>query len=45
MSFSAWSGLAGLFVGLLFLKHIIIPVFVRVVRSGSVLCSSAVSET
>ena len=45
VSFSAWSGLAGLFVGLLFLKHKIIHVFVRVVRSGSALCSSAVSET
>ena len=45
VSFSAWSGLVGLFVGLLFLKHIIIRVFVSVVRSGWAVCWSAVSET
>ena len=45
MSFSAWSGLVGLFVRLLFLKHIIIRVFVRMVRSGWAVFSSAVPET
>ena len=44
VSFSAWSGLVGLFVRLLFLKHIIIRVFVRMVRSGWTVCWSAVSE-
>ena len=44
VSFSAWSGLVGLFVRLLFLKHIIIRVFVRVVRSGWAVCSSAVMK-